>query len=185
VSDKAAETWQETHRPVVVLVGPPGSGKSTVGRVLAATLDVGFRDTDDDIERVTGSSISDLFVQQGEPSFRALEVDAVRAGLDEHHGVLALGAGAVLDSGTRELLEGQNVVYLRVGLAAAMQRLEMNRSRPLLLGNVRGRWQELALQREPLYEGLASVTVVTDGRDPVAIADEIVAALERAKGDGK
>lgn len=166
--------------PVAVLVGPPGSGKTTVGRALAKALDVEFRDTDHDIESATGSSIPDLFVSQGEAHFRELEVAAVERALVAHRGVLALGAGAVLDASTRARLRGHPVVHLRVGLAAAMERLEMNRSRPLLLGNVRGRWQELAAQREPLYEEVATVSVVTDGRSAADVAETLVVELAQA-----
>jgi shikimate kinase len=160
-----------------VLVGPPGAGKSSVGNELAAILGVGFRDTDADVERRTGKSVSDIFVEDGEASFRALEEEAVAAALADHPGVLALGAGAILSSRTRDRLEGQTVVHLHVGLAAAMSRLEMNRSRPLLLGNVRGRWQELSREREPVYQALASVTVDTDGRTPREVAEAVAAAL--------
>jgi shikimate kinase len=170
----------EAARPVVVLVGPPGSGKSTVGRSLAATLGVDFRDTDDDVEASTGSSIADLFVERGEAFFREQEVEAVAVALGEHTGVLALGAGAILDDRTRKRLSGRTVVHLRVGLAAAMGRLEMNRSRPLLLGNVRGLWQELAAQREPLYQEVATLTVDTDKQTPDEIAQTIVTALADA-----
>jgi shikimate kinase len=171
-------------RPVVVLVGAPGSGKSTVGRGLAQRLGASFRDTDDDVEQATGSSIADLFIERGEPHFRSLEEAAVDTALRQHDGVLALGAGAVMSQATRGRLAGNTVVHLRVGLAAAMQRLEMNRSRPLLLGNVRGRWQELAAQREALYEGVATMTVDTDGRTPDQVVDVIVTALAQA-GSGQ
>ena len=170
--------------PVVVLVGPPGSGKTTAGEALARRLGVTFRDTDRDIEDATGSSISDLFVRDGEAHFRELEVAAVERALGDHDGVLALGAGAVLDATTRDRLARRQVVYLRVGLAAAMQRLEMNRSRPLLLGNVRSRWQELAAQREPLYEQLAVLSVDTDRRSPEEVAEVIAAAVAEARSEG-
>jgi shikimate kinase len=182
-SGSEATGGKATGGPVAVLVGPPGSGKTTVGRALAQRLGVTFRDTDLDIEDATGSSISDVFVREGEPYFRDLEVSAVERALEEHLGVLALGAGAVLDPTTRQRLVGHPVVYLRVGLAAAMQRLEMNRSRPLLLGNVRGRWQELAAQREPLYGQLAVVTVDTDSRSPDEIVEAVASALEDQGGD--
>ena len=108
----AADT-RRPDGPVAVLVGPPGSGKTTVGEALARRLGgVGFRDTDRDIEAATGSSISDLFVSQGEAHFRTLEVAAVERALTEHRGVLALGAGAVLDAPTRDRLRGRPVVRL-------------------------------------------------------------------------
>lgn len=99
--------------PVVVLVGPPGSGKSTVGRVLADRLGLAFRDTDADIEQLAGKPIPEIFVDEGEPHFRELEVRAVRAAAETHPGVLALGGGAVMAEATRELLHGLPVVFLR------------------------------------------------------------------------
>ncbi len=163
--------------PRAVLVGPPGSGKSTVGKQLAARWSVDFRDTDHDIETAAGCSISDLFVQQGEDHFRSLERDAVAKGLSEHSGVLAIGGGAVLSDEVRAELLGHLVVHLDVGLAAAMQRLQMNRSRPLLVGNVRGRWQQLADERRPLYLAVATVTVSTDGLSPTQVVDAVIAAV--------
>jgi shikimate kinase len=167
----------------VVLVGPPGSGKSTTGRRLARRWGVGFRDTDLDVERVAGKSISDLFVQDGEPRFRELEQMAVADALSSHDGVLALGAGAVMSEETRSLLRGHPVVHLEVGLAAAMQRLEMNRSRPLLLGNLRARWQQLADERRPLYAEVATAVVLTDGQTAVQVCDEIEAVLSVERGE--
>ena len=99
-------------------------------------------------------------------------------GLAEHSGVLALGGGAVLSDEVRTALVGRQVVHLDVGLAAAMQRLQMNRSRPLLVGNVRGRWQQLADERRPYYLQVATVTVSTDGRTPAQVVDAVVGALK-------
>jgi shikimate kinase len=160
--------------PVVVLVGPPGSGKSTAARAVADRLGVASRDTDDDVEQTTGSTIADLFVEQGEEHFRDLERAAVAVALAEHDGVLAVGGGAVLDAGTRDLLAGRPVVFLDVGIKDAARRIGLNRDRPLLLGNPRAQWIRLMADRRPLYEQLASVTVLTDGRTPDEVADEVV-----------
>lgn len=168
------------HGPRVVLVGPPGSGKSTIGRRLAERWGVRFRDTDLDIERSTGRSISDLFVEQGEEHFRTLERQAVTTALAEHQGVLAIGGGAVMSEQVRQALGGHRVVSLDVGLAAAMQRLQMNRSRPLLVGNVRGRWQELADERRPLYVEVATASVLTDGLTINQAVDAVELALNQA-----
>jgi len=171
--------------PRVVLVGPMGAGKTTVAGVLAERWGVGVRDTDADIESAEGRSISDIFVDSGEAQFRALERAAVESALGEHDGVLALGGGAVLDPASRELLTGQPVVFLRVGLSEAVKRVGLGVSRPLLLGNVRGRIKALLDERTPIYESVATVTVDTDGRTPDEVADAIVAELARVDRAGR
>ncbi len=163
--------------PIVVLVGPPGAGKSTVGRLVADRLGTTFRDTDADVEAVAGKSISDIFVEDGEERFRELERAAVRRALAEHDGVLALGGGAVLDPATRTLLRGAKVVHLSAGLAAAAARVGFNRDRPLLLANPRAQLRALLEERRPLYAEVATVTVDTDDRDPEEIAAKIVAEV--------
>ncbi|HVV75544.1 MAG TPA: shikimate kinase [Mycobacteriales bacterium] len=163
--------------PLVVLVGPPGAGKSTVGRLVAARRGVGFRDTDDDVESAAGETISDIFISRGEPAFRELERAAVRAAVADHDGVLALGGGAVLDVTTRELLSSQRVVFLAVGLADAAARVGLNRDRPLLLGNPRAQLRVMLDERRPLYAEVAATTVETDGRTPDEVADAVEAAL--------
>jgi shikimate kinase len=165
--------------PLVVLVGPPGAGKSTVGALLAERLGVTLRDTDADVEATTGTTIAELFVDHGEPHFRALEREAVAAALAEHEGVLALGGGAVTDPDTRQALRGHRVVFLDVGLAEAVRRVGLGASRPLLLGNVRGQLKSLLDQRRPAYRAVAWRTVDTDGRTPDDLADDIVDALAR------
>ena len=168
--------------PRVVLIGAMGAGKSTVGRLLADAWGVAFRDTDEDVEAETGRSISDIFVEDGEAAFRALERNAVAAALADHDGVLALGGGAVLDPDTQALLADHRVVYLEVGLADASRRVGLGVSRPLLLGNVRGRVKQLLDERAPIYERLASATVNTDGRSARAVADDVRAAVEGKDG---
>ncbi|MFC4531722.1 shikimate kinase [Sphaerisporangium dianthi] len=163
--------------PRVVLIGPPGSGKSTIGRLLAGRLGTGFRDTDEDVEAVAGKPVSDVFVDDGEERFRELEAEAVRLALAEHDGVLSLGGGAVLREATQELLAGHTVVYLQVGLADAVQRVGLAQARPLLVLNPRSRLKRLMEERRPVYERLASLIVATDGRAPEEIADEIVKGL--------
>lgn len=116
--------------PLIVLVGPMGSGKSTVGGLLAERLGVPYRDTDADIVASQGREISDIFVDEGEPYFRELERQAVRAALAEHPGVLALGGGAILDDSTRELLAGLPVVYLSLDVEEAVRRVGLNQARP-------------------------------------------------------
>lgn len=166
--------------PRVVLVGPMGAGKSTVGRLLAQHWGVTARDTDADVEEAAGESVSDIFVGRGESAFRSLEREAVVRALREHDGVLSLGGGAVLDPTTRQALAGHRVVYLRVGLADAVKRVGLGAARPLLLGNVRGTMKKLLDERDPVYAAVAAAVVETDGRSPEQVAREVVATLEQA-----
>jgi shikimate kinase len=159
--------------PLVVLVGPPGAGKTTVGELLAGRHRVGFRDTDRDVEAQAGTTISDIFVQQGEAAFRRMERAAVREALEQHDGVLALGGGAVLAAETRELLSGRRVIFLDVSLAAAVDRVGLNRSRPLLAVNPRAELARMLGDRRPLYEQVATHVVVTDDLSPVQVADAV------------
>ncbi|MGW0141917.1 shikimate kinase [Streptomyces calvus] len=164
--------------PVIVLVGPMGVGKSTVGQLLADRLGVGYRDTDDDIVAGEGRSIADIFVDDGEPAFRAIEKRAVRTALGEHDGVLALGGGAVLDADTRALLAGQRVVYLSMDVEEAVRRTGLNTARPLLAVNPRKQWRELMEARRHLYEEVATAVVPTDGRTPEEVTEAALDALE-------
>jgi shikimate kinase len=160
--------------PRVVLVGPMGAGKTTVAALLAEAWGVAARDTDADVEATEGRTISDIFVDSGEARFRELERASVTDALAEHHGVVALGGGAVLDPVTRELLRGHPVVFLRVGLSDAVKRIGLGSARPLLLGNVRGRIKALLDERTPVYEQVATYTVDTDGRTPEDVAREVL-----------
>ncbi|MBM7520202.1 shikimate kinase [Nocardioides nitrophenolicus] len=164
--------------PRAVLVGSMGAGKTTVGRLVAARLGVGFADTDAIVEERTGKSVQDIFVEDGEAAFRALERAVVAEALASYDGVLSLGGGAVLDPATRALLAAHPVVFLRVGLADAVKRVGLGTGRPLLLGNVRARVKQLLDERTPVYQGVARFTVDTDGREPAEITAEIVASLE-------
>lgn len=160
--------------PKVVLVGPPGSGKSTVARLVAGRLGVDARDTDTDVEREAGVSIGDIFVEHGEEHFRRLEAAAVQRAITEHDGVLALGGGAVLDPQTQQALAGLTVVFLDVTIKDAASRIGLNRDRPLLLGNPRAQWTRLMAERRPVYERVATARVDTDGRTADEVADAVV-----------
>jgi shikimate kinase len=171
--------------PAAILIGPPGAGKSTVGPLLAKLLGTGFTDTDELVEQEAGKPVGDIFIEDGEQAFRALERAMVAGSLGNGSGVLGLGGGAVLDAETQRLLAGSRVVYLRTGFAAAAHRVGLAAPRPLLAINPRARLKELLDQRIPVYEGLAWLTVDTDDREPEQIAGEIAAALtaRTAAGD--
>ncbi|MFJ1754615.1 shikimate kinase [Kitasatospora sp. NPDC088134] len=164
--------------PAVVLVGPPGSGKSTVGRLLAERLGLPFQDTDTAVEQLTGKSVADLFVEEGEPHFRRLERNVVRAAATGFPGVLALGGGAVMAEESRALLGPLPVVFLEVPLGDAVKRVGLDAPRPLLAVNPRARWRELMEARRPLYLEVATAVVATEGRTPEQVADAVLEALE-------
>ncbi|KIF05011.1 shikimate kinase [Streptomyces sp. NPDC093801] len=167
-----------TGGPLVVLVGPMGSGKSTVGTLLAERLGVAYRDTDADIVAAQGREISDIFVDEGEPYFRELERRAVATAVAEHTGVLALGGGAVLDADTRALLAALPVAYLSMEVEEAVRRVGLGAARPLLAVNPRRQWRELMDARRPLYTEVARVVVATDERTPEEVAQAVLDALE-------
>lgn len=173
----AASRSIAASRPLAVFIGPPGAGKSTAAGRVAALLDVAVRDTDKDIEVAAGISVQDIFIDLGEPHFRSLEERAVAAALAEHTGVLALGGGAVLSPTTRALLHGHRVIFLDIGLVAAVRRVGMNANRPLLLGNVRAQMKNLMDQRRPLYQDVARFTIVTDSLDAAQVADQAMTLI--------
>lgn len=163
--------------PRAVLIGTMGAGKTTVGRLVADALGVAFADTDALVEERAGKAVSEIFVDDGEQAFRALERTVVQESLAAHDGVLSLGGGAVLDPATQALLAPHQVVFLRVGLTSAVKRVGLGVGRPLLLGNVRSRIKQLLDERTPVYEGLARISVDTDDRSPEDVAADVVAAV--------
>lgn len=168
------------RRPVAVLIGAPGAGKTTVGRALADSLGVEFRDTDRDIEQAVGKPVSDIFFDDGEEHFRSLETAAVASALVEHEGVLALGGGAILDARSRALLSGHRVVWLSVDVPTAAKRVGLARDRPLLAMNPRAHLRELLAARAPLYAEVAIDTVQTSDHTVAEIVTQLRAVLPRA-----
>ena len=157
-----------------MLVGPPGAGKTTVGRRVAERLRIPFRDTDHDIVAAAGKPISEIFVDDGEEHFRELERRAVATALEEHDGVLSLGGGAVLSPETRARLRGLPVVLLDVDLSSAAQRVGLNRERPVLALNPRATLKVLLDERMPLYREVARAVVDTSGKPHASVVDEVL-----------
>ncbi len=167
--------------PRVVLVGPPGSGKSTVGALIAARLGVAAVDTDAAVEAAAGATVAEVFAADGEAAFRVLERAAVIAALTGD-GVVSLGGGAVLHPGTRADLASLPVAHLEVGWGSAAPRLGRGAARPLLAGDPQQRWTALVTARATLYREVATVTVVTDALDAERVAARVLAALDVAAG---
>lgn len=167
---------------LAVIIGAPGAGKSSAGQIVAARLGVPFRDTDAGVERATGTTISDIFLNSGEAAFRSLERAEVARALREDAGILSLGGGAIMDPATRADLAGRFVVWLRVCPATAARRIGLSAPRPVLLGNVRGKLAELLEQRTPLYARAASLVIDTDELTSEQVADVIVDALRDRMG---
>lgn len=165
--------------PKAVLVGLPGSGKSTIGRRLAKALGVGLLDTDVAIEQRTGRSIADIFATDGEQEFRRIEEDVVRAALADHDGVLSLGGGAVTSPGVRAALAGHTVVYLEISAAEGVRRTGGNTVRPLLAGPDRAeKYRALMAKRAPLYRRVATMRMDTNRRNPGAVVRHILSRLQ-------
>jgi shikimate kinase len=174
--------------PKAVLVGLPGSGKSTIGRRLAKALDVKMLDTDVAIEQQTGRRIADIFATDGEKEFRRIEEDVVRAALSEHDGVLSLGGGAVTSPGVRAALAGHVVVFLEINAAEGVRRTGGNTVRPLLAAKDEAekssKFKALMSQRVPLYRQVATIRVNTNRRNPGAVVRYIVSRLQDPQGCG-
>jgi shikimate kinase len=170
--------------PKAVLIGMPGSGKSTIGRRLAKSLSVALMDTDATIEQTTGRAIADIFATDGEKEFRRIEEEVVREALASHDGVLSLGGGAVTSPGVREALSGHNVVYLEISAAEGVRRTGGSTVRPLLAGGDRAeKFRVLLSQRVPLYRQAATIRVNTNRRNPGAVVRYIVSRLENPRAD--
>lgn len=163
-----------------------GSGKTTIGKRLAVDLSLTFKDTDEMIEKQSGRSISDIFIEDGEDEFRALEKIILRTGLLEDNTVLSLGGGACLSIDAQSALRasGAFIVYLKISLSQVSSRVGFNQGRPLLMGNPRAQWQALMNERAPIYEGIASYICDVDSKSIDDLASEIAIAYDlRSKGD--
>ncbi len=164
--------------PKAVLVGLPGSGKTTIGRRLAKALGVGLLDTDVAIVQQTGRSIADIFATDGEREFRRIEEEVVRSALAGHDGVLSLGGGAVTSPGVCAALAGHTVVYLEISAREGVRRTGGNTVRPLLAGPDRAeKYRALMAQRSPLYRRVATIRVDTNRRNPGAVVRQILSRL--------
>jgi len=165
--------------PRAVLIGPPGSGKSSVGRQLAKILQCEILDTDIEIEKVSGKKIAEIFTEDGEPEFRIIEKGVVLSALKGASGVVALGGGSVLDSDVAEFLRSSHIpiAYLEVSISQAAPRVGFNKERPLLALNPRQQWMALMEKRRPIYESIATMRISTDNRKPAEVAQEIANTL--------
>ncbi len=163
--------------PRAIFVGAPGAGKSTVGRRVAERLGVPFLDSDALIEQRAGKPVSDIFISDGEATFRQMEREEIAHALEDFSGIVSLGGGAIQDEDTRRALIGQRVVWLKVDLTHATQRVGMNSARPLLLGNVRGTMLTMLEKRTPLYAEVASEVIDTSGRAIKDVVAEVVSKL--------
>lgn len=164
----------------VVLIGPPGAGKTSIGKALSKELNLPFVDSDAEIEKLIGKKISEIFVEEGEESFRKVEVKVVKNLLSEFKGVIALGGGAPINLDIQNLLSKANypVIFVDVSIAQAANRIGFNKDRPLLLINPRQQWLSLMSERRPIYEKIATSTVSSDNHKPSEVAKIISEKIE-------
>lgn len=167
----------------IVLIGPPGAGKTSIGKALSKELELAFIDSDAEIERISGKTISEIFVDQGEAVFRKTEVETVTRILAEFEGVVALGGGAPINPEIQKVLLNSEypVIFIDVSISQAANRIGFNKDRPLLMINPRQQWLHLMSERRPIYEKLATITVSSDNGKPAEVAktitDKIVSKL--------
>ena len=161
--------------PHIILIGPPGAGKTSVAKALSKRIGKRFVDTDALVEKKSGKRISEIFLEEGEPRFRELEREAVIEALSGDEEIVSLGGGAILDESIRkEIATSGQVIFLDVSISNAAPRVGFNRERPLLVGNPRAQWLALMEKRRPLYEELATTTISTDNKKPEDVVTEIL-----------
>lgn len=161
--------------PHIILIGPPGAGKTSVAKALSKRIGKRFVDTDALVEKKSGKRISEIFLEEGEPRFRELEREAVIEALSGDQEIVSLGGGAILDESIRkEIATSGQVIFLDVSISNAAPRVGFNRERPLLVGNPRAQWLALMEKRRPLYEQLATTTISTDNKKPEDVVTEIL-----------
>jgi shikimate kinase len=163
--------------PALILVGPPGSGKSTVGRLAAERLGLEFRDFDDDMERVHGLQAGELVVKLGREKFQESERELLEKLLPEYDGVLALGGGTPTAPGVAELLKPFHVVFLDVDLDHLLRREGLVPLHPWLLPNPRAHLRELLNTRRPVYTAVSAATVPTSERTPAEVLADVLASM--------
>lgn len=166
-----------SNGPVLVLVGPPGSGKSTIGRMAAERLGVRFRDFDDDMRAEHGKEAGELVVDFGRARFQELEAELLVKVLPEHDGVLALGGGTPTAPGVPELIKPFYTVFLDVDLDHLLKREGLVALHPWLLPNPRAHLRQMLTDRRPVYTAVADAIVETNGRDPKDILEDVLAAM--------
>lgn len=181
----AATELKGAMPPRAVLIGAPGCGKSVIGRRLARALGLKVFDTDTEIERQAGKSITEIFAEEGEPAFRAIEEEVVAAALAQHEGVLSMGGGSVLSAKTQEALRGHTVVWLEISAAEGVRRTSRRTHRPLLAGeNPDERYRQLLSERTPIYRSLATMRIRAEGRPTSSIVRELERRLSPRKNKG-
>lgn len=166
--------------PRAVLVGMPGSGKSTIGRRLAKAMGLPLLDTDAAIVAATGRTIADIFADDGEKEFRRIEEEVVKTALADHDGIVSLGGGAITSPGVRDALAGHTVVYLEISAAEGVRRTTTGgTARPLLAGDDPAeKYRRLMGERVPLYRKVATMRVNTNRRNPGAVVHYLINRLE-------